>query len=316
MPEHVPQQWLTDRRTTRRSAVRAAGATMAGALTASLAGCVAFGADHASYWSESRQLEVNYDAVMAAARDAGYEVEEPYYVGTREARGLAPEGITPLDQAFGPAYRVFGFSLFHTDFVFIECWVTGDDPSVSLFDERVVVEEFPIESVPPEAWFVDRLTLAFDVSDAEAREYAAELREQAAEGTDVPRIDVSASVTFHDLYAHLESARVGATGSETGGDGWYKETSIVGTDDGPPPSRLATIDFIVQSMEIRRRDGDRTYTMKIDRLGGFYLRIRLPVGEEIPEPEYRDVFRELFEDVGLPPEVVDDLPFEYEPSIW
>ena len=40
------------------------------------------------------------------------------------------------------------------------------------------------------------------------------------------------------------------------------------------------------------------------------------LAEEILENEYRQVVRDLFEDVGLPTEVVDDLTFEYADSIW
>ncbi|MFW6317251.1 MAG: hypothetical protein ACOC06_02145 [Halorubrum sp.] len=279
-------------------------------ITASLVGCPTLNADEASYWSDSLQADVEYDDALAAAREAGFTVEEPFYVNSREPRGIAPDGLDDLEARFGPGYRVFGFSLFHTDRVFIEVDVTGETAPVSLFDGATVAEEFPIESLPPEAWLVDRLTLAFDVSEADAREHAADLREQAAEGTDIPSVDVSAAVDFGAVYERVLGERTETTGSSTGGDGWYTETSF--RDGG----RLATVSFIVQSAEIRRTDGDRTYTLKLDRLGGLYARIGLPVGEEIPEDEYRDVFRELFDDVGIPSAVVDELTFEYAPSIW
>jgi hypothetical protein len=280
------------------------------AATASFAGCPTLGADGASYWSDSLQVDVEYEDALAAAREAGYTVEEPFYVGSKEPRGIAPEGFSDLETRFGDGYRVFGFSLFHTDRVFVEFGVTGETPSVSLFDEAVVADGFPVESVPPEAWLVERLTLAFDLSAPGARAHAADLREQAAEGTDIPSVDVAAAVDFDAVYEFILSERTEATGSPTGGDGWYTETSV--RDD----RRVATVFFIVQSAEIRRRDGDRTYTLKLDRLGGLYARVGLPVGEEIPETEYRDVFRELFEDIGLPPQTVDELTFEYSPSIW
>ena len=53
--------------------------------------------------------------------------------------------------------------------------------------------------------------------------------------------------------------------------------------------RIVDVDYIVQSAEIRLEDGNRTYTLKLDHLGGLYARIGLPVNEEIPEEEYRDV---------------------------
>lgn len=294
------------RNITRRSAIAIAGT----AVTTSLVGCSMSGADGASYWSDSLQIDVDYDATLAAARETSYTLEEPFYVGAREPRGLAPEGLPELETRFSSGYRVFGFSLFHTDHVFLEAGLTGETPSVSLFDEATVAEEFPIESIPPEAWLVEQLTLAFDISESNARDSAANLREQAAEGTDIPSVDISADVDFQAVYEYATTERSETTGSPTGGDGWYTETSF--RDD----RRIVSVDFIVQSAEIRQEDGDRTYTLRLDRLGGLYARIGLPVNEEIPEEEYRDVFREMFDNIGIPAEVVDDLTFEYSPSIW
>lgn len=300
----------SDRNWTRRSVLRRAGVVAGSGAMASLAGCSILGADHATYWSDSGQLDADYDAVMAAARDADYTVEEPYYVNDTTSRGVHPDGLTDLDERFGPDYRVFGFSRYHTETVSLEFWLTGEQPSASLFDDRGAVDGFPVDSVPPEAWLTEQFALAFDLSETDAREYAAALREQAAEGTDIPRVEVSEPIDFPEFYESVESERTEVLGSETGGDGWYNETSL---RDG---ERFATVAFVVQSMAIRHRDGSRTYTLKLDRLGGFNLQVRLRPGEEIPEEEYRGVFRRMFEDVGLPPETVDGLTFEYSPSVW
>lgn len=293
----------------RRSVLARIGAAAGAAVTASLAGCASIGADHASYWSESRHLDVDYDAVLTAARGAGYAVDEPYYVGTKEARGVHPDGFAAFDARFGPAYRVFGITFFADPSVLAEIWLAGATPTVTLVDDRGV-GEFPVESLPSDTWLLDRLTLAFDVSEATAREHVAKLREQVTEGTSTPSIDVDAPVSVPRVYAAIEAERTDAAGSETGGDGWYKETSY---RDG---TRHATVDVVVQSARIGREDGARTYTIKLDRLGGLYVTIRLPVGEEIPEDEYRRVLRGMFAAVGLPPDVVDDLAFEYAASIW
>jgi len=39
-------------------------------------------------------------------------------------------------------------------------------------------------------------------------------------------------------------------------------------------------------------------------------------GKEIPEEEYITVFREMFENLGLPAEKVDEIKLNYSPSIW
>jgi len=43
---------------------------------------------------------------------------------------------------------------------------------------------------------------------------------------------------------------------------------------------------------------------------------RASAGKKIPEEEYRAVFKEMFEKLGLPAKKVDELEFEYNPSVW
>jgi hypothetical protein len=49
------------------------------------------------------------------------------------------------------------------------------------------------------------------------------------------------------------------------------------------------------------------------------LDIAMPAGsagQEIPEEEYRTEFREMFENVGLPVEKLDEIELNYSVSIW
>jgi hypothetical protein len=116
--------------------------------------------------------------------------------------------------------------------------------------------------------------------------------------------------TFSRTYASLVAEATDSTGSETHGDGWYEVTFYRGD------TRVSAVDFVVQSMKIVHRRTRHTYTIKFDRLGGFNLTIELLPGAEIPEDEYRTVFRGMFSDVGLPPSVIDELTFEYTPTVW
>lgn len=298
--------------TTRRSFCRNAGAIGAAAAIGSLAGCVGPWSDAAYYWSDPGQVgsgDADYEAVDSNARETGYTVEEPYYVNGREPGGIHPEGIGHLDEWLGPDYRVYGFGFYHSPPVLLSVGLAGGT-TLAVYDDRTVMDDFPVESFPSEEWLVERIRLSFDVGEETAATYAADLREQVVEGTQTPRIDVSEPVTFPAVYAHFEDERTDAIGSETSGDGWYAETSLRDED------RFAEVDFVVQSLAVVHRDGNREYRLKLDRLGGFNLRIELPAGEEIPETEYREVFREMFEDVGLDPEHVDGMEFEYTSSIW
>lgn len=85
----------------------------------------------------------------------------------------------------------------------------------------------------------------------------------------------------------------------------------------PPVADAATYSkmILVEPSHVSTRD-EHTYTIKLDRLGGVSLTIELPPQEEIPEDEYRRVFREMFSDISLSPEVIDEVTFEYTPIVW
>jgi hypothetical protein len=84
-------------------------------------------------------------------------------------------------------------------------------------------------------------------------------------------------------------------------------------------NKTGKIDYIVPNTEISHREGWHTYIIKIDRTGSMYLKIKLgpnSAGETIPEEEYRNVFKKMFEDLGLPQEKLDRLPFNYSGYVW
>lgn len=309
--------WIHTDGPSRRRLLTTIGSSLSIAATTALAGCqgLPFGPwSNAAYYHASGSVpDVDYDAVMNTARDAGYTIDEPYYVGTKDpSSGFHPAGIADLDDQLGPAYRVLAVTFFYTQLVFLELWFTAEAESVtaSVFDDRTMDEEFDITSLPPDEWLLPRLTLAFDMEDGQAHEYVDTLKDTINEGTDAPSVEITEEPTFSRTYESLTSEATESSGSETQGDGWYKVTFA---QEG---TRLATVDFVVQSMKIIHRRGEHTYTVKLDRLNGFNLRIELPPQEEIPEDEYRGVFRQLFSDVGLPTEAIDSLTFEYTPTIW
>jgi hypothetical protein len=250
---------------------------------------------------------------MDAARDAGYTVDEPYYVGTRDPEsGFHPAGLPELDDQLGPDYRVLAVTFFYTQPIFLELWFAAGAESVtaSVFDDSSMGGNFDITSLPPDDWLVPRLTLAFEMGDARAREYVGTLKDAINDGTDIPSVEITEEPAFPRMYESLTDDAAESTGSETHGDGWYKVTLH------REETRFVTVDFVVQSMKVIHHRGEHTYTVKLDRLGGFNLTIELPPQEEVPEDEYRDVFRQMFSDIGLPPEVIDDLTFEYTPTVW
>lgn len=297
---------------TRRSFCRGVGALSVTVSLGSVAGCIGPWNDSAHYWSDPGQTteaDADYETVRANAEAAGYTVEAPYYVNSKTPGGIHPTGIAELDTRFGPDYRIFGFSFYHTPDVSLNISLTGG-LTVGLHDERILMEDFLIDAVPPENWIVDRLRRSFDISESDARVFAADLREQVVAGIEIPQIDLTATVTFPSVYDYIRDNRDAVSGSQTSGGGWYNEISYRNE------SRFADVAFVVQSLEVIHHDGNREYRLKLDRLGGYTLEITLPAGDEIPEAEYRETYRQLFADVGLDPDHVSERTFEYTGSIW
>ena len=69
----------------------------------------------------------------------------------------------------------------------------------------------------------------------------------------------------------------------------------------------------VSNAKIILLDKDHEYILDINRLGDVCPRIELSAGEEIPEEEYRGIFKKMFVDLGLPPEKVDGFKFNDNP---
>jgi hypothetical protein len=80
--------------------------------------------------------------------------------------------------------------------------------------------------------------------------------------------------------------------------------------------KIGTLDLSIPNVRIIFQDKEREYTIKIDRLGGVAPEIKLAAREEIPKEEYRSIFREMFVNLGLPPDKVDEFEFNYVPSVW
>ena len=104
----------------------------------------------------------------------------------------------------------------------------------------------------------------------QAREYVDTLKDAITEGTDAPSVEITDEPAFPRTYKSLTGEATESSGSETKGDGWYKTTFA------REGIRLATVDFVVQSVKIIHRRGEHTYTVKLDCLNGFTLRIEFP----------------------------------------
>ncbi|MFC7047187.1 hypothetical protein ACFQH6_18880 [Halobacteriaceae archaeon GCM10025711] len=268
--------------------------------------------DHATYWSNGTNYQdVDYDSVLGNAQDAGYRVDGPYYVNAKQIDGYRPD-VPALDERFGDDYVVQFVTLYYSETKYIEVSPAGDGSRVAFFDDtRDFEQPYTVRNLPPDDWLVDRFTLVFDMDGATAQRYVDDLKADIGEGeSDIPMLQVSESVTFARAYDQFQSESTNVSVRLPQGEGTLVEAYSTDGQD------TATVAFVVPNSEIVMERGDARYIVKVDRLGGMHLEIRLPAGEELAEDEYRSAFRELFDDLGIPPERADDFEFDYSPGNW
>lgn len=284
----------------------------------SLGGCLGIlGGDRARYYGESTISVENfdYDGTKAAAKAAGYRVDGPYY-GTlkKTSVGFHPEGIDDLDEQFGADYRVDHVVFTYSPSTSLYAGFRQDaDTDLSLRDERAWTSPDPFypEYLPDEDWLIEQLTLLFDIGEQRATEYIARLSEViTAEQTDLPGIDVSAPVTFDAVYRRFEQESTTIEETVSDGAGWHIVSYI---RDGTP---FGAVGYRLQSTKVTHNPGTGTYLVQFDPIGTINLEITLAAGKEIPADERRTVFREMFSSLGIPPDLVDDVGFEYVGSMW
>jgi len=77
-------------------------------------------------------------------------------------------------------------------------------------------------------------------------------------------------------------------------------------------NRAGSVRYFVPGARIMTYDNGNRYIVELDASGTVRLQILMPAGssgETISEEEYRAVFREIFEELGLSPEAVDKFEF-------
>ena len=176
-------------------------------------------------------------------------------------------------------------------------------------DELGFAQPFRPVNLPPDDWLRGQIALLFPDADADALVADAET-EASRTDESIVSVGVDAGPDFAGTHAAFAERASETTVPPTQGDGWI---NLGFSENG---TAFGSFAIVVPSAEIVTRDSGHRYEIKLDSAGGFRLQVTLPAGEELPESEYRGVFREMFENVGLPAERVADYEFEYSPSVW
>lgn len=273
--------------------------------------------DQAHYDSEGTNLGSSeyYDRVVAKAGESGY-MTEVYYVTSKEKDihnsfpgALRPGAIEGLDPRLGSNYLVKSLYIYYSNSSWISISFLNSNESSVSFQTENTLPEYKLEDLPEREWIAQKFKILFDLNEDEILVYLpAEICESIDGYFDQATVNKTPDFAATREYFIGEATNSTFDVQGASGEGWCSETFY------NESQKIGRINYIVPNAEISHREGGRIYTVKIDSLGGMYLKVYLgpgSSGKTIPEDKYRAVFKRMFADLGLPLEKLDELKFAY-----
>ena len=281
-----------------------------------------------SSWYHSEEVDIgsfDYNSVLTKAEKAGYEVEGSWpWPGNFS--GFEPGDVPEVRENFGNAALVQDIRLNYNENSEIMVFIckdgqeegTGTCVAISNFSHSDPESPLQLSEFPDDSWIVEKFELLFGLDEKASEKYLEALKKAAQNQTWNAEIQVNESPDFPAIYAYLtENSDVSSYGSSRGiyaypTTGSDKEEMFL--KDG---NRLGSVRYFVPEARVVTYDkGNRyignRYIVELDASGKVRLEIIMHVGssgETIPEEEYRALFREMFEELGLSPEAVDSFEF-------
>ncbi len=260
--------------------------------------------------------EIDYDEIISNAKNAGYKVDGPYYSNAKakDAHGLHPQNIKELDERLGDDYRMTWVYFYYTEDSGIEATLPrkqGGETKIRFFNisesrhERGFLAPFELKDLPIDEWIIERFKLMFGFDEQKAQQYLAQLKDSINRDQE-PKILIKETLDLLAVYNNFKETSSNSTFSLYVGRGSYEETFYKGNE------KIGSIPCTIPNTRIILQDNGHKYTIKINRLGGVTPQIYLGAGEQIPEEEYRRVFKDMFVNLGLPVEKVDEFEFELQ----
>lgn len=278
--------------------------------------------DSSWYYSEAVNVgPIDYNDELAKAEEAGYTVKGSWPWPGNYNSGFGPWEVEEVREKFGNATVVKEVRLYYDSNSELVVCKYGEQPETYLVFINTTHQDLnsslkPSE-YPEEEWMLEMIGLLFDLDEATSQFYLTELKTAAQNQTWDVKIQVNESLDFPSVYEYLQknstSSRPDVTAVLTKGSD-AEEIFLKNK------SRLGYIKYFIPTAEVETFDNGNRYKLELRASGDVKLEVIMPrgsSGETIPEEEYRAVFREMFNNMGLPPEAVDRFEFFYSSSlIW
>ncbi|WP_440954412.1 hypothetical protein ACSAZK_12320 [Methanosarcina sp. Mfa9] len=270
-----------------------------------------FSSDMASYNSDDVYLgPVDFVEVLENAENEGYEVRTRWM---DDSNGFEPGNVEEVAGRFDTDFLVSRVEIHSDKRTYLEVNRYQNVTSLGFINQSHASFSKPLEpsEFPDERWMLDMIGLMLGLDEAASEEYLEELRNEAKNQTGFSvRIEVNETLDFPAVYAYLNE---GSTDSVFNPGMWNDEEFLRNGE------RLGYVAYLVPEATISTKEKFNEYSIDISSEGFARLDIkmhRFSAGKEIPEEEYRAVFRGMFGNLGLSPEKVDEFEFEYSPSVW
>lgn len=282
--------------------------------------------DSSWYYSEEVDIgSLDYNSALTNAEKAGYEVEGSWpWPGNFS--GFEPGDVPEVRGRFGSAALVENIRLNYnekSELMVIACendsgteagTGTGTCVAISNLSHSDPESSLQLSEFPPDVWMLEKFGLLFRLDENASEMYLEALKKAAQNQTWDTEIQVNESPDFPAAYAYLENSDDSSYETSLGINAYPTEVFL---KDG---KRLGSVKYFVPEAKVVTYDKENKYIVELDASGKVRLEIVMPPGssgDTIPEEEYRAVFREIFEELGLDPEAVDSFEFFHSSSrIW
>lgn len=260
--------------------------------------------DQASYYGNELYIgPIDYDSVLAKTENSGYDIGSDAKLS--EANLIEPGNVETLEERFKDGYRVHRVELYYNNYTYLEfCKYESPETAVTLWNHSEIPTSLEPSKFPVDSWMLEMLGRSLRLNDTGSREFLERLKLNGAQQW------TNESVDFPATYAYLNQS---STNTVINSGMWNDEEFYRNG------TKIGYIAYIIPEVSISTSHNFNKYTLHVGSSGSVRADIlmhRASAGKKIPEEEYRAVFKEMFEKLGLPAEKVDELEFEYNPSVW
>lgn len=268
--------------------------------------------DQASYSGDTVDIgPIDYNSVITKAEKAGYGLSGPY---TRmdKANLIEPGNIEFLEKRFKTGYKISRIALYYNLNTYLEFRKDEKNQTlVTLYNYSHhdnagdITPQMP-SMFPEDPWMLKMLGMGLGLNEIDSGEFLKKLKNEASNKKGFVSLTTKENVDFPAVYTYLNQS---------------KKTTFIGTEDKfyRNDTKLGCVGFVIPETIITRKYNSNKYNIYVNSTGIIRIDIMMPTGsagKKIPEEEYRIVFREMFENVGLPAKKLDEIELNYTPSIW